>query len=76
MMLKLRNEEFILVLWIMSSEDGLIFSFHFLNSVFDRAESLDFDEVQFINLFIYGYASYLRNLYLTQATKIFFCVFF
>lgn len=42
----------------------------FLFIFFDRAESFDFDEVQFINLFIYGYASYLRNLYLTQATKI------
>ena len=52
-------------------------SFHFLNTVFMRAEVLDFDEVQFIEKFLMVCAiCVLKSLALTKVTEIFFFAFF
>ena len=57
---------------------------HFFNSIFQRTDILNFDEVQFINLFllcifilcIMFHVSQLRNFCLTKVTTIFFYVYF
>ena len=53
-------------------------SFHSLNSIFQRAEVQNFDEVQFINVIFYGSCldSIFKNSVPSSKSQRFSCVFF